>query len=195
MARRKKSEGAFVGGKIGWPLVKATALQIMDESGPGGLSMRRIASRIGCSPTALYNYVSGIDHVCAWVAEDLLERLLIEMYGERERHEGAALLLAQASVFRAFWRRNPQQFGFVFARYWPHQATLEHLFLGRTWHDLPRVLGSKEEAGAWWARLHGIIALEHCLCMSAAFADQLWERAMTELEAAAHAAQCHRQAG
>lgn len=39
--------------------IAAAALRIVDESGPGGLSMRTLATALGTGPMTMYNYVSG----------------------------------------------------------------------------------------------------------------------------------------
>jgi TetR/AcrR family transcriptional regulator, tetracycline repressor protein len=48
------------------------ALALLEEHGPGALSMRRLADRLGVAPTALYTYVRG--------KADLIDGLIDEVY-------------------------------------------------------------------------------------------------------------------
>ena len=50
------------------------ALALLDEHGPGALSMRRLADRLGVAPTALYTYVRG--------KADLIEGLIDQVYAD-----------------------------------------------------------------------------------------------------------------
>jgi TetR/AcrR family transcriptional regulator, tetracycline repressor protein len=53
-------------------LIIKEALALLDEHGPGALSMRRLADRLGVAPTALYTYVRG--------KADLIEGLIDQVY-------------------------------------------------------------------------------------------------------------------
>jgi TetR/AcrR family transcriptional regulator, tetracycline repressor protein len=53
-------------------LIIKEALALLDEHGPGALSMRRLADRLGVAPTALYTHVRG--------KADLIDGLVDEVY-------------------------------------------------------------------------------------------------------------------
>jgi TetR/AcrR family transcriptional regulator, tetracycline repressor protein len=53
-------------------LIIKEALALLDEHGPGALSMRRLADRLGVAPTALYTHVRG--------KADLIEGLIDQVY-------------------------------------------------------------------------------------------------------------------
>ena len=55
-------------------LIIKEALALLDEHGPGALSMRRLADRLGVAPTALYTYVRG--------KADLIEGLIDQVYAD-----------------------------------------------------------------------------------------------------------------
>jgi len=48
------------------------ALALLDEHGPGALSMRRLADRLGVAPNALYTHVRG--------KADLIDGLIDQVY-------------------------------------------------------------------------------------------------------------------
>jgi TetR/AcrR family tetracycline transcriptional repressor len=53
-------------------LIIKEALALLDEHGPGALSMRRLADRLGVAPTALYTHVRG--------KADLIDGLIDQVY-------------------------------------------------------------------------------------------------------------------
>jgi TetR/AcrR family tetracycline transcriptional repressor len=53
-------------------LIIAEALALLDEHGPGALSMRRLADRLGVAPNALYTHVRG--------KADLIDGLIDQVY-------------------------------------------------------------------------------------------------------------------
>ena len=53
-------------------LIVEQALALLDEDGPGALSMRRLADRLGVAPNALYTHVRG--------KADLVEALIDQVY-------------------------------------------------------------------------------------------------------------------
>jgi TetR/AcrR family transcriptional regulator, tetracycline repressor protein len=53
-------------------LIIKEALSLLDEHGPGALSMRRLADRLGVAPTALYTHVRG--------KADLIDGLIDQVY-------------------------------------------------------------------------------------------------------------------
>jgi TetR/AcrR family transcriptional regulator, tetracycline repressor protein len=57
-------------------LIIQEAMALLDEHGPGALSMRRLADRLGVAPNALYTHVRGKD--------DLVEGLIDQVYAGLE---------------------------------------------------------------------------------------------------------------
>jgi AcrR family transcriptional regulator len=55
-------------------VIVAAAINVLDESGVGGLSMRRVAERLGTGPASLYAHVSSKD--------ELLELMFDELVGQ-----------------------------------------------------------------------------------------------------------------
>ena len=96
--------------------VVAAALEIVDESGPEGLSIRSVAARLGVNPNALYTYVSSraelekavVERVLADAETDLLagadpwrERLVgfaISLRATIMRHPAVARLMMTAPM-------------------------------------------------------------------------------------------------
>ncbi|MGB8876648.1 MAG: TetR/AcrR family transcriptional regulator [Solirubrobacteraceae bacterium] len=73
------------------------AIEVLDESGVAGLSMRRVADRLGTGAASLYAYVSGRDELLELVFDELIGRVpLPEPDPERWReqiHESLGELL------------------------------------------------------------------------------------------------------
>jgi AcrR family transcriptional regulator len=61
-------------------LIIKEALALLDEHGPGALSMRRLADRLGVAPTALYTHVRG--------KADLIDGLVDQVYAGLELDPG-----------------------------------------------------------------------------------------------------------
>src|SRR5215208_8055344 len=59
-------------GYLSRELIIKEALALLDEHGPGALSMRRLADRLGVAPNALYTYVRG--------KADLIDGLIDQVY-------------------------------------------------------------------------------------------------------------------
>jgi AcrR family transcriptional regulator len=57
--------------------IVAAAIDVLDEAGVAGLSMRRVAQRLGTGAASLYAHVSGRD--------ELLELVFDQLVGQLER--------------------------------------------------------------------------------------------------------------
>lgn len=55
--------------------IVAAAIGVLDESGVAGLSMRRVADRLGTGAASLYAYVSGKDELLELVFDELIGRV------------------------------------------------------------------------------------------------------------------------
>lgn len=84
-------------------LVLSTALQIIDEDGVDGLSMRRLARALDCDPMSLYRHAATKAELLDGVAEAVLGELTVDTTDE----DWAAQLRAVARQFRALARAHP----------------------------------------------------------------------------------------
>src|SRR5215472_2865204 len=55
--------------------IVAAAMGVLDESGVAGLSMRKVADRLGTGAASLYAYVSGRDELLELVFDELIGRV------------------------------------------------------------------------------------------------------------------------
>ncbi|MGY1743165.1 MULTISPECIES: TetR/AcrR family transcriptional regulator [unclassified Blastococcus] len=94
-----------------------TARKLLVDAGPEGLALRAIAREMGMSAPALYRYFAS--------REDLLDRLVADLYDELSDHLEAARdavvpprpgaqLLAAARAFRSWATGHPAEFGLLF---------------------------------------------------------------------------------
>jgi AcrR family transcriptional regulator len=85
-------------------LIIQEAMALLDEHGPGALSMRRLADRLGVVPTALYTHVRG--------KADLVEGLIDQVYAGLElapdpNDDWAGQLAALSQAIRAHLLAHP----------------------------------------------------------------------------------------
>lgn len=82
--------------------IVAAALESLDESGVAGLSMRRVAERLGTGAASLYAYVSGKDELLELVFDELVGRVsLPDPDPERWREQMIEMLLEFHAVLVA----------------------------------------------------------------------------------------------
>ena len=134
-----------------------TARELLEQDGPEGLTMRRLAERIGIRAPSLYKHVP--DKATLEVAiiatgfEDLAAALEAAV-------DGAAEPLAALTVaYRTFALNRPHLYRLMTDRPLPR----EHLPAGleaRAAAPLLRAAGSPERARAIWAFAHGMVLLE-----------------------------------
>lgn len=77
--RRRQGPGPAAKAPLTREAIVATALEVLDAEGLEGISMRRVADRLGTGPASLYQHVANKD--------DLLEQLLDHVIGEIELPE------------------------------------------------------------------------------------------------------------
>ena len=66
----------------------AAAIEVLDESGVAGLSMRRVADRLGTGAASLYAHISGRDELLELVFDDLVGQVVLpEADPERWREQ------------------------------------------------------------------------------------------------------------
>jgi AcrR family transcriptional regulator len=88
--------------------IVTAAIETLDEAGVAGLTMRRVAERLGAGAASLYAHVSGRDELLELVFDELvgqvplpdpdpdrwreqLRRMLLDLYGTLNAHADAAL--------------------------------------------------------------------------------------------------------
>ena len=58
--------------------IVAAALALVDEEGPGALSMRRLGSRLGADPMAVYYHVPGKDALLDAIVEAVMAEIVVD---------------------------------------------------------------------------------------------------------------------
>lgn len=95
------------------------ALAMIDESGPQGLSMRKLAQRLEVHAMSLYTYVSGREDMLEAVVARLLDHLIRDL-AQEPTQTWKGYLQALAHQVRAIAVDHPQAFPLVATR---HPAT------------------------------------------------------------------------
>jgi len=97
-------------GHLSRDAILSAALEVVDQDGEGGLTMRRLAERLDADPMSLYSYFEG--------KESLLDGLVGTLWSELEvgGADWRAVLTALAAGIRRLAHRHPQAFRLVFGR-------------------------------------------------------------------------------
>lgn len=88
------------------------AIRILDEEGPGALSMRTLAGRLGVGTMSLYHYVADRDELLDGIAERLLGTLQPTLSAEQWAED----LLALSERFRALTHQHRNAFVVLLGR-------------------------------------------------------------------------------
>src|SRR6266540_4096631 len=134
-----------------------TARVLLEEEGPGAVSMRRIADRLGIRAPSLYKHLAG---------KDALEAALISAAFE----EQAALfeqavrapdpLGALADAYRRFAREHPHLYRLMTERPLARERLAHGVDARAAAPVLEAVGGDEHRARALWAFAHGMTILE-----------------------------------
>jgi AcrR family transcriptional regulator len=114
--------------------VLSEAVALADESGIGGLTMRRLADRLAVEPMSLYHHVANKDRILDGMVDLVFRQIELPAVGAEWR----AAMRDRAASARAVLRRHPWAVGLMESRLSPGPATLRH-------HDA--VLGCLRAAG------------------------------------------------
>lgn len=90
-------------------------IELINESGLKGFSLRKVASRCNVSHTAPYSHFKDIDALIYAMGEHVTEQFMDELYAAiegKEDSEKAVSLLGQAYI--DFFIKNPHYFSFIF---------------------------------------------------------------------------------
>ncbi|RZQ66094.1 TetR/AcrR family transcriptional regulator [Amycolatopsis suaedae] len=97
-------------------------MELADEKGAAGISMRAIAARLGVEAMSLYNHVAG--------REDILDGMVDTVFGEvrlpNATTDWKPALRERCVSLRAALRRHPWAVGLLDSRSTPGPATLRH---------------------------------------------------------------------
>jgi AcrR family transcriptional regulator len=96
--------------------IKSTALELIRESGAVDVRFTDIARRMGMTPPALYRYFADRDALLTELIADAYHDLAEDLAAAREMagDDFGARLLAAGEAYRAWARREPQQFALIF---------------------------------------------------------------------------------
>lgn len=136
------------------------AQRIVTREGYASLSMRKIADAIGYSPASLYLYFENRDEIACALGNEGHAQLLAQLEPlARIAHPGERLR-ALAHAYVAFGRAHPQTYRAAFIDV---PGTVDHggraaaLFADAL--DAVHGAADAARAEAFWATLHGIVAL------------------------------------
>ena len=163
--------------------IAAVARELLEEAGADGLSMRRLAARVGIRAPSLYKH---------FASKEALEAALISIgFDEQAALFGAVLegsrepLIAMGEVYRQFAKSNPQLFRLMYDR------GLNRALLSPGSEDAaaaPAISAAGEDqdlARAVWAFAHGMTTLElNGRFPEDADLEAAWRRGMTALQSA-----------
>jgi len=129
------------------------ARALLDEEGPGGLTMRAVATRVGIRAPSLYVHFASKEVLEAAIAADAFKELGAAMSDAPDLH-------ALGRAYRAHARAHPHLYRLVNDR-----ALARHLLPAgleaRTADPLVRLAGGDGDlARAIWAFAHGMVMLE-----------------------------------
>jgi len=85
-------------------IIARAALQVVDDEGPAGLTMRALADRLGVKAASLYNHVGSKDELLDSLAELVNEEIDLTPLADPDWRTGIA---AYARGYRAVFLRHP----------------------------------------------------------------------------------------
>ena len=148
-----------------------TSRQLLDESGPGALSMREVARRAGCTHQAPYHYFANREAILAALVHEGFDELADRLASAHEGLESTdlrAILTASGNAYVEFALRHP---GVVRVMFRPDVCDPERFpevvqAGGRARGELTRlvkvVLGDDaplEVEVLFWSGVHGLASL------------------------------------
>ena len=156
-----------------YEMILGAAREIAEEEGLDGLTVRRIAARIGYSGGTLYNLFENLDDVVVHLNARTLESLYEELAREIPDDDPETTVRALTERYVRFTREHPRLWSVLFEHRLPEGTDLPDWY-----HDrVDRARGLLEEALApffapdreadrrhsarvLWSSLHGICSLE-----------------------------------
>ncbi len=142
--------------------IAAMGRELLDAEGPDGLSMRRLAERIGVTAPALYRYFpdkSALEDAIVAQAHWELGDLCAD-HTAAARVEGRDELLALAGAYTDWARRHPHLYRLVYCS--PQERSRRDP--GAEQHGAAQLRalcgGDREAAAGLWTFVHGLVMLE-----------------------------------
>ena len=134
------------------------ARALLDEEGSDGVSMRRVAERVGIRAPSIYKHVADKQELEAALVSDGFEELTAA-FGEAL--EGADDRLGAVAVaYRAFGREHPHLYRLMTARPLPRDRLEPGVENAAARPLLDALDGDADAARAVWAFAHGMTILE-----------------------------------
>lgn len=158
------------------PLTRAVVLEearaLLREEGPSGLSLRKLAARIGVTAPALYAHVEGKDALLAAIAQEEFV-VLTERFVALDIADPVARMRAQAQIYVDHARSRPALFDvmFLYRPEWPAQEVAPSLPAASKAFDVAFAAVQDAHATgrividplvaslALWAAVHGLATL------------------------------------
>jgi AcrR family transcriptional regulator len=153
------------------------ARALLDEEGADGVSMRRVAERVGIRAPSIYKHVPDKQALEAALVSDGFEELTAVF---AQALEGAGDPLgALAAAYRAFGRAHPHLYRLMTARPLPRDRLAPGVEDAAARPLLDAVGGDGDAARAVWAFAHGMTILElDGRFPPGADLDAAWERGL-----------------
>jgi AcrR family transcriptional regulator len=152
-------------------LIAETAREMIVRQGYEGFSMRKLASKLGCSHGTLYLYFKDKRELFDFLVEDSFEQLAHTL--QHRRHRGGTdpvqMLKDAGRTYVDFGRRNPNAYEFAFVirragekRPWKPHTSFRVLrdTIGRCIEEkIFRPVNVDVATQALWAAVHGVTSL------------------------------------
>jgi AcrR family transcriptional regulator len=159
--------------------ILSAALQLVEQKGAAGITMREVAAELGYSATAIYQHFASKEELLLALKLQAGDLLAEEMEVARQEPTLEAQLHGMAHRYLEFGLENPAYFRLIFQDILPAlQPTAEYLArMRRSWSILRETLAAwlaargvrdivpDHEANVVWPMVHGItsLALSHRL--------------------------------
>ena len=143
--------------------IVAVALEIFEQDGPSGLTMRSVAERLQMRAPSLYKHVADKDALEALLIAEALrgwgEAMHLAIDALPSRASRTRSMTALATTYRAWAHAHPHLYRLVTEGELPRDLLPEGL---EAWAAEPivRAAGSQDRARAAWAFAHGMTILE-----------------------------------
>jgi AcrR family transcriptional regulator len=95
--------------------VVAAGRRLLEEHGPGALTMRQVADAVGVRPPSLYKRVRSRSDLFRLILEDAADELTTVTEAAAGSGDPAAGLRAMAAAYREFARANPVTYTLMYA--------------------------------------------------------------------------------
>jgi AcrR family transcriptional regulator len=138
--------------------IVTVARELLEQEGPEGLSMRRIADRLGIRAPSIYKHLRDKQALeAALISVGLAEAA--ELF-EAAVRRGPDPLTALGAAYRDFALRHPHLYRLMTDRPLPRELLAPGVEARAAWPVVEAVGGDPDAARAAWAFAHGMVVLE-----------------------------------